>query len=114
MMPAPSVLLAAAAQRTSNMRLGAAVSILPMHNPLRIAEEFAMVDLLSNGRVGKRAAAENVTAFHGFSSFKNVVIQSQGFDLEGTIKGTIRTHNYNSHRRCAGIDGRVPDCRQSG
>ena len=51
MMPSPSVLLAAAAQRTRNMRLGAAVSILPMHNPLRIAEEFAMVDLLSNGRV---------------------------------------------------------------
>lgn len=51
MMPSPSVLLAAAAQRTKKMRLGAAVSILPMHNPLRVAEEFAMVDLLSNGRV---------------------------------------------------------------
>jgi natural product biosynthesis luciferase-like monooxygenase protein len=51
MMPSPSVILAAAAQRTRRMRLGAAVSILPMHNPLRIAEEFAMVDLLSNGRL---------------------------------------------------------------
>jgi natural product biosynthesis luciferase-like monooxygenase protein len=51
MMPSPPVLLAAAAQRTKKMRLGAAVSIVPMHNPLRIAEEFAMVDLLSKGRV---------------------------------------------------------------
>ena len=51
MMPSPSVLLAAAAQRTKKMRLGSAVSILPMHNPLRIAEEFAMVDLFSNGRL---------------------------------------------------------------
>jgi natural product biosynthesis luciferase-like monooxygenase protein len=51
MMPSPTVMLAAAAQRTRNMRLGAAVSILPMHNPLRIAEEFAMVDLLSSGRL---------------------------------------------------------------
>ncbi|HSK31562.1 MAG TPA: LLM class flavin-dependent oxidoreductase [Candidatus Limnocylindria bacterium] len=51
MMPSPSVLLAAAAQRTKKMRLGAAVSIIPMHNPLRIAEEFAMVDQLSGGRV---------------------------------------------------------------
>jgi hypothetical protein len=50
--------------------------------------------LLSNGRIANRAAAENVTAFHGFSSFKNIVIQSQGFDLEGTIRGTIRTHDY--------------------
>jgi natural product biosynthesis luciferase-like monooxygenase protein len=51
MMPSPSVMLAAAAQRTKRLRLGASVSILPMHNPLRIAEEFAMVDLLSNGRL---------------------------------------------------------------
>ena len=51
MMPSPTVILAAAAQRTKKMRLGAAVSILPMHNPLRIAEEFAMVDQLSDGRV---------------------------------------------------------------
>ena len=51
MMPSPSVILAAAAQRTKKMRLGAAVSIVPMHNPLRIAEEFAMVDQLSSGRL---------------------------------------------------------------
>ena len=51
MMPSPSVMLAAAAQRTKKMRLGAAVSIIPMHNPLRIAEEFAMVDQLSGGRL---------------------------------------------------------------
>lgn len=51
MMPSPSVILAAAAQRTKKLRLGAAVSIVPMHNPLRIAEEFAMVDQLSEGRL---------------------------------------------------------------
>jgi len=51
MMPSPSVMLAAAAQRTKKVRLGAAVSIIPMHNPLRIAEEFAMVYQLSGGRV---------------------------------------------------------------
>lgn len=51
MMPSPSVILSAASQRTKKMRLGAAVSIIPMHNPLRIAEEFAMVDQLSGGRL---------------------------------------------------------------
>ena len=50
-MPSPSIILAAAAQRTKRLRLGAAVSILPMHNPLRVAEEFAMVDQLSRGRL---------------------------------------------------------------
>lgn len=47
----PQMLLAAAAQRTRRMRLGTAVSLLPMHHPIRIAEDFAMLDLLSNGRV---------------------------------------------------------------
>jgi len=50
-MPSPSVILAAASQRTRRLALGAAVSIIPMHNPLRIAEEFAMVDQLSSGRL---------------------------------------------------------------
>ncbi len=51
MLPNPQLLLTAAAQRTKRMRLGTAVTILPMHNPLQIAEDFAMLDLLSNGRV---------------------------------------------------------------
>jgi hypothetical protein len=42
------------------------------------------------------AAAEpsKVTAFHGFSTFKGVRIESQGFDVEGTIKGRLKTHNF--------------------
>jgi natural product biosynthesis luciferase-like monooxygenase protein len=51
MLPNPQLLLAAAAGRTKRMRLGAAVTILPQHHPIRIAEDFAMVDLLSNGRL---------------------------------------------------------------
>ena len=41
--------------------LGAAVSILPMHNPLRIAEEFAMVDQLSGGRRALRRRARHAS-----------------------------------------------------
>ena len=51
MLPNPQMLLAAAAQRTRRMRVGAAVTILPMHDPIRIAEDFAMLDLLSEGRL---------------------------------------------------------------
>jgi natural product biosynthesis luciferase-like monooxygenase protein len=49
--PSPAVLLAAAASRTSRIGLGSGVSILPFHNPLQVAEDYAMVDLLSNGRL---------------------------------------------------------------
>jgi natural product biosynthesis luciferase-like monooxygenase protein len=51
MLPNPQLLLAAAAGRTRRIRLGSAVSLVPMHHPLRIAEDFAMLDLLSNGRL---------------------------------------------------------------
>jgi alkanesulfonate monooxygenase SsuD/methylene tetrahydromethanopterin reductase-like flavin-dependent oxidoreductase (luciferase family) len=51
MIPAPAVLLAALAQRTSRVTLGTSIIILPMHHPIEIAEQLAMVDLMSNGRV---------------------------------------------------------------
>src|SRR4029077_2822008 len=49
--PSPSVFLSAAAQRTKRIRLGSMVYILPMHHPLRLAEEICMLDQLSEGRI---------------------------------------------------------------
>jgi alkanesulfonate monooxygenase SsuD/methylene tetrahydromethanopterin reductase-like flavin-dependent oxidoreductase (luciferase family) len=51
MAPAPSLFLAAAAQRTRRLRLGPLVYILPIYNPLRLAEEICMLDQLSRGRL---------------------------------------------------------------
>ena len=49
--PNPAVALAAAAERTKRIRLGTAVSVLPFRNPLLVAEDYAMLDQLSGGRV---------------------------------------------------------------
>ncbi len=49
--PNQSVLLAAAAARTSRMRFGPLVYVLPLHQPIRLLEEICMVDQLSNGRL---------------------------------------------------------------
>ncbi|MFI7547471.1 hypothetical protein [Actinoplanes sp. NPDC049599] len=56
--------------------------------------EFTVI--LPNTRVGKLAAEDNITAFHGFSALQNITIQSQGFDLEGRIQGRLRTYNFRS------------------
>lgn len=49
--PRPPIWMAAAAQRTRRIRLGSAVVVLPFDHPLRSAEDYAMVDILSNGRL---------------------------------------------------------------
>ncbi len=47
----PHVLLAAIAAQTKHIRLAPAVAVLPLHHPLRVAEEWATLDLISGGRV---------------------------------------------------------------
>lgn len=51
MLPAPLMFLAVAAQRTRSIRLGTAVLPLPFYHPLRLAEDVAMADQLSGGRL---------------------------------------------------------------
>src|SRR6476469_2729664 len=48
---APSVLLAAAAARTTTIRLNSAVAVLSATDPVRLFQEFATLDLISQGRV---------------------------------------------------------------
>ncbi|MCH7654919.1 MAG: LLM class flavin-dependent oxidoreductase [Chloroflexi bacterium] len=47
----PSVFLAAVARETERIRIGAMIWVLPFHNPVQLAEEVAMLDHLSHGRV---------------------------------------------------------------
>ena len=49
--PNPAVLLAAIAQRTECIRLGPAVAVLPLRSPIQVAEDYALVDILSGGRL---------------------------------------------------------------
>ncbi len=55
--PNPAVLQAALARETSQIALRAGSVVVPLHNPLRVAEEWAMVDNLSGGRVGLSVAS---------------------------------------------------------
>jgi alkanesulfonate monooxygenase SsuD/methylene tetrahydromethanopterin reductase-like flavin-dependent oxidoreductase (luciferase family) len=50
-LPSPIVLAAAIAARTSRIRLRFALITLPFNNPLKLAEDLAVLDIISNGRV---------------------------------------------------------------
>jgi len=47
----PDLVLANVAARTRRIRLAPAVTVLPLHHPIRVAEQWATLDLLSGGRV---------------------------------------------------------------
>ena len=49
--PAPPVLAAYLAARTTTLRLGMGVSLLPLHHPVDLAEQLAVLDVVSGGRL---------------------------------------------------------------
>ena len=67
---APTVILGAAAARTKRIRLTSAVTVLSAADPVRVFQEFATVDLLSQGRaemvVGRGSSIEAFPLF-GFT-----------------------------------------------
>src|SRR5271170_922930 len=66
-LPAPFVFLAQAAARTSRIRLGTGIVTLPLENPVRVAEDAAVFDLISGGRlelgVGSGGTPSSFAAF---------------------------------------------------
>lgn len=64
---APSVILAAAAARTKNIRLTSAVTVLSAADPVRVFQQFATLDLISGGRaemvVGRGSFSESFPLF---------------------------------------------------
>ena len=66
-LPAPLVFLAQVAARTSRIRLGTGIVTLPLEDPVRVAEDASVLDLLSGGRlelgVGSGGTPSSFAAF---------------------------------------------------
>ena len=64
----PATLASAAASRTRRIRIGLAAAILPFHHPLRLAEQMALIDIISRGRldvgVGRGNRPAEFTGYH--------------------------------------------------
>ncbi len=82
--PNPSVVAAAIASRTSRIRLNAGSVVLPLHNTIRAAEEWSVVDNLSNGRVGISFAS-------GWHSTDFVLAPQHYQDSRKVMREQIRT-----------------------
>jgi alkanesulfonate monooxygenase SsuD/methylene tetrahydromethanopterin reductase-like flavin-dependent oxidoreductase (luciferase family) len=65
--PSPLVLAASVATCTNRIRIGTDILVLPFHNPVRVAEDAATIDILSRGRLDLGVAAGyRVDEFDGF------------------------------------------------
>jgi alkanesulfonate monooxygenase SsuD/methylene tetrahydromethanopterin reductase-like flavin-dependent oxidoreductase (luciferase family) len=99
--PNPSVMLGAIAQRTRQLRLGSAISVLTFHDPLSVAESYAMVDVLSGGRtvlgVGSGylkhefegyavAPAEKRARFDENLAILKLALKGERFSYQGTFR----------------------------
>jgi probable F420-dependent oxidoreductase len=88
-------MLAYLAGRTSNIRLGTAVSVLPLHNPLRLAETVATIDQLSGGRIDFGIGrGYQPSEFEGFNV--DIAEKSERFDeaLEILTKAWTSTESF--------------------
>ena len=81
---APEILLTHIAAKTQRIRLAPAVTVLPLHHPIRVAEQWATLDLLSGGRVdfaAGRGYDRREYAPFGVSFEDNAEIFAEGMTL---------------------------------
>ena len=98
---APAVILAAAASRTSRIRLTSAVTVLSSADPVRVFESFATLDLLSQGRaemvVGRGSFVDSFPLF-GYRLEDYDSLFAEKLDLLLKIRDNEHVHWTGRHR----------------
>jgi alkanesulfonate monooxygenase SsuD/methylene tetrahydromethanopterin reductase-like flavin-dependent oxidoreductase (luciferase family) len=82
-LPSPVPMLAAMAARTTTVRLNIAALIAPFHDPLRLAEDLIVLDILSEGRVDLIIAGGYV---HGEFAMYGVPMSERGARVTETVR----------------------------
>ncbi|EIV90720.1 LLM class flavin-dependent oxidoreductase [Frankia sp. QA3] len=99
-LPSPLLLLAAAAQATRRIELGTAVVVLPLEDPIRLAEDAAVLDALSDGRLqlGLGTGGPSAPAFGAFD--RDVARRRELF-----AEARVRLRDLLAGEQIAGTDG---------
>ena len=105
---APAVVLAAAAERTTRIRLTSAVSVISSDDPVRVFQQFATLDLLSGGRAeimaGRGSFIESFPLFgYDLHAYDELFAEHLGPPLELREAEVV---TWPGGRRRAAIDGR--------
>ena len=105
--PAPQVLASFLAARTSRIRLGMGVSLLPLHHPIDLAEQLAVLDVVSGGRldvgIGRGGTLQDYQTFRSERADARVRIEEgialmrqcwtgAPFDFAGQFHSAERLH----------------------
>jgi probable LLM family oxidoreductase len=108
---APAVILAAAAARTRRIRLTSAVTVLSAADPVRVFQDFATIDLISQGRaelvVGRGSFGEAYPLF-GFAFEDYDSLFSEKLDLLLKIREQTHVHWRGRHRAALTGQGVYP------
>jgi alkanesulfonate monooxygenase SsuD/methylene tetrahydromethanopterin reductase-like flavin-dependent oxidoreductase (luciferase family) len=100
MAPSPMVFLSAVAQRTKRLRFGPMVLALPLHHPIRVAEEICMLDHLSGGRLdigfGRGSSPVELT-YYGVDPAKAQTLYAEALEivLKAIAQSEISYHGPN-------------------
>src|SRR6266550_1987697 len=108
---APTVILAAAAAQTRNIRLTSAVTVLSAADPVRVFQEFATLDLLSNGRaeiVAGRGSFIEAFPLFGLELEDYDSLFAEKLDLLLNIRENTHVHWSGQHRAALTGQGVYP------
>ena len=108
---APTVILAAAAAQTQHMRLTSAVTVLSAADPVRVFQEFATLDLLSNGRaeiVAGRGSFTEAFPLFGLELEDYDSLFAEKLDLLLRIREHTHVHWSGKHRAALTGQGVYP------
>jgi alkanesulfonate monooxygenase SsuD/methylene tetrahydromethanopterin reductase-like flavin-dependent oxidoreductase (luciferase family) len=97
----PVVILGAAATRTKTIRLSSAVTVLSAADPVRVFQEFATLDLISQGRaeiVAGRGSSVEAFPLFGFDLGDYDSLYAEKLDLLLKIRGSTHVHWTGKHR----------------